>query len=169
MGTGPPSRQRRARRPNPMVNLARIIIYIWHYPENAPLRQNPYGGANCDNAPLIQEVEITAVGPCRMSPPAPYPSGLVSVHGGDRSCVVNQCRRLGISGPEGRHYCATHMKSAALPKPETPRRNSTAAAHTGQQPRPECITYRAMFCRPRRETCHGRSFRESTVVHRRTE
>ena len=37
---------------------------------------------------------------------------------GKQSFVFNQCRRLGISGREGRRYCATHRMSAALPKPE---------------------------------------------------
>ena len=36
-------------------------------------------------------------------------------------CSVLQCMRLGVSGPEGKHYCATHMGQAVVPPAERPR------------------------------------------------
>ena len=36
-------------------------------------------------------------------------------------CNVMQCMRLGVSGPEGKHYCKDHMISAVLPQPVGPK------------------------------------------------
>ena len=36
-------------------------------------------------------------------------------------CLVLQCRGLGVSRPDGKHFCNVHMESAALLAPEGPK------------------------------------------------
>ena len=40
---------------------------------------------------------------------------------GNQACSIMQCLRLGVSGPEGKNYCPTHMSQAVLPTKETPK------------------------------------------------
>ena len=39
----------------------------------------------------------------------------------NQACAVLQCMRLGVSGPEGKNYCALHMGQAVLPPKEVPK------------------------------------------------
>ena len=52
----------------------------------------------------------------------------------NRACPVLQRIRMGVSGPDGKHFCSTHMSPAVLPAPERPRVQSECDSKHPREP-----------------------------------
>ena len=89
------------------------------------LSQGPCKGRDCDLTPILREDHTVSKLPlvflteglnlCKTH------RDIYSTLRGNQACTVLECMRLGVSGPEGKNFCPTHMSQAALPPKEPPK------------------------------------------------
>ena len=89
------------------------------------LSQQPCGDLVCDKATLVVDDHLAS-----RLPASDLTEGLslcrthrdiYQTLRSNQACVALQCNRLGVSGPEGKHYCGQHMGAAVVPAPEGPK------------------------------------------------